>query len=52
VASNLALKKLYELSKEIEMQAKLNTDPSKYIDELKEVIQKTMQMITELTLKQ
>ncbi|MCL2389801.1 MAG: response regulator [Endomicrobia bacterium] len=49
ISANLSLHELWELSKEVEAQAKANNVPAGFIDEIKDVIDKTMQMIAELT---
>ncbi|MDR1695523.1 MAG: response regulator [Endomicrobium sp.] len=49
ISANLGLKALCELSKEVEGQAKLNAGLSDFTARIKEVSDKTMQMIAELT---
>ena len=49
ISANLSLKELWRLSKEVETQAKSNNIPSGFIDEIKDITDKTMQMIADLT---
>ncbi len=49
IAANLGLKELWDLSKEIELQAKLANDISSFSGKLEEIMNKTLECIEELT---